>query len=344
MQNVLRLAVAATALAVRPTRRITAGSLLAMLAMTLVATASRPGLAQSYPERPIKIVVPFPAGGPTDVAARLIAQSLSSRLSQNVLVENLAGAGGRIGAKAVATATPDGYTLLLGGTNVNGIIGAIYKNLEFDAINSFAPIAAICVDSLALAISPRVPAETFGQFVQYAKNNPGKLKYGAPPGIYTHFAAEFLKIKTGTEILFVPYKGAAPVITDVLGGHIDMVFSTKSTLLTHFKEGKLRALAVTSAVRWPELPGTPTMQEVGVVGFPTETWFGLLAPAGTSTAIVDKLNHAVNEGLKSPEVRASLANLGMEARIGTAQDFAAALAEQVREWKSVVEATEIKVD
>ena len=344
MQNVLTLDVAAAALAPHPTRRMAAGWLLVVLATALVPTASRQGYAQSYPERPIRIVVPFPPGGPTDVAARLIAHSLSSRLGQNVLVENLAGAGGRIGAKAVADANPDGYTLLLGGTNVNAIIGALYQNLGFDPINSFAPVAAICVDSMALAISPRIPADTFQQFVQYAKNYPGKLRYGAPPGIYTHFAGEFFKIKTGTDILFVPYKGAAPAITDVLGGHIDMVFNNKSTLLTYFKEGKLKPLAVTSEVRWPELPGTPTMKEVGVVGFPTEVWFGLLAPAGTSTTIVERLNQAVNEGLESAEVRASLANLGLEARIGMPQDFAAALVEQVRGWKGVVEATGIRAD
>ena len=346
MRNVLTLAFAATAtrLAIRPTRRMTAGWLLALLTIAAVPAACGPGHAQSYPERAIKIVVPFPAGGPTDVGARLIAQSLSSGLGQNVVIENIAGAGGRIGAKAAADANPDGYTLLLGGTNVNAIIGSLYKNLEFDPINSFAPVAAICVDSMALVISPRVPADTFQQFVRYAKDNPGKLRYGAPPGIYTHFAGEFFKIKTGTDILFVPYKGAAPAITDVLGGHIEMVFNNKSTLLTHIKEGKLKALAVTSEVRWPELPGTPTMTEVGMVGFPKEVWFGLLAPAGTSTTIVDKLNHAVNEGLKSAEVRASLANLGMEARIGTAQDFAAALAEQARDWKSVIDTIGMKVD
>jgi tripartite-type tricarboxylate transporter receptor subunit TctC len=192
------------------TRRIAAGWLFMLLAIASAPIALQPVYAQSYPERTIKIVVPFSAGGPTDVVARLIAQSLSSRLGQSVVVENLAGAGGRIGAKAAASAQPDGYTLLLGGTNVNAMLGGLYKNLGFDPADSFAPIAAICVDSMALAISPGVPADTFEQFVHYAKNNPGKLKYGAPPGIYTHFAGEFFKIKTGTDILFVPYKGALP--------------------------------------------------------------------------------------------------------------------------------------
>ena len=171
---------------------------------------------------------------------------------------------------------------------------------------------------------------------------PGKLKYGAPPRIYTQFAAEFFKIKTGTDILFIPYKGGAPAITDLLGGHIDIVFNPKSSLLTYFKEGKLKALAVTSESRWPELPDTPTMTEVGISGFPTEVWFGLLAPLGTPLAIVEKLNRAVNDAVVSTEVRASLAKLGVEGRNGTPQDFAAALAEQARTWKIVVDATGVK--
>jgi len=263
--------------------RVVLALLLACLGM---GSSIDPGHAEGYPERTIRIVVPFPAGGPTDVAARLVAQSLSTKLGHGVIVENQAGAGGRIGAKAVAAATPDGYTLLLGGTNVNAITGAIYQNLGFDPIKSFAPVAMLYADSLALALSPRVPADTCEQLVKYAKDHPGELKYGAPPGIYTHFAGEFFKAKTATDILFVPYKGGAPAITDVLGGHIDMVFGNKSTLLPHFKERKLKALAVTSQGRWPELPDTPTMQEVGVSGFPPEVIFGLLAPAGTPVAII----------------------------------------------------------
>jgi tripartite-type tricarboxylate transporter receptor subunit TctC len=179
---------------------------------------------------------------------------------------------------------------------------------------------------------------------QYAKDNPGKLKYGAPPGIYTHFAGEFFKTKTATDILFVPYKGGAPAITDVLGGHIDMVFGNKSTLLPHFKEHKLKALAVTSQSRWPELPETPTMQEVGVSGFPPEVLFGLLAPAGTPATIIRQLNSAINDGLRSAEVRASLDAIGVEARIGTPQEFSGALDEQARQWKTVIEETGIKME
>jgi tripartite-type tricarboxylate transporter receptor subunit TctC len=314
------------------------------LALLWLGSCIETGHAEGYPEHTIKIVVPFPAGGPTDVAARLVAQSLSPRLGHNVIVENQAGAGGRIGAKAVATAAPDGYTLLLGGTNVNAISGAIYKNLGFEPVGSFAPVAMIYTDSLALALSPRVPADTCEALVKYAKDNPGKLKYGAPPGIYTHFAGEFFKTKTGTDIQFVPYKGGAPAVTDVLGGHIDMVFNNKSTVLPHFKEKKLKALAVTSRSRWQELPETPTLQEVGVSGFPTEVIFGLLAPAGTPVTIIGRLNGAVNDALRSAEVRASLDAMGVEARMGTPQEFAAVLDEQARQWKAVIDEIGIKME
>jgi tripartite-type tricarboxylate transporter receptor subunit TctC len=314
-----------------------------LFAALLLALAGAPSHA-AWPERLIKLVVPFPAGGPTDVAARLIAQAMSSRLGQPVVVENLVGAGGRIGAKAVAGAAPDGYTLLLGGTNVNAIIGALYRDIGFDPIASFVPVAAVCTDTMALAISPNLPPQTFDQFVRYARDRPGKLTYGAVSGIYTQFAADFFKVKTGTDILFVPYKGGAPAITDLLGGHIDMVFNNKSTLLTHFKAGKLRPLAVTSQTRWPELPDIPTMQELGVTGFPTEVWFGVLAPAGTPAAIVGSLNAAVNEGLMSTEVRTSLAELGLEARVGSPQDLASALTDQARDWKTVIDTIGFKAE
>jgi tripartite-type tricarboxylate transporter receptor subunit TctC len=320
-------------------------ALLALLLVFLWSGSSIEAVrAQGYPEHTIKLVVPFPAGGPTDVAARLVAQSLSPRLGHNVIVENQAGAGGRIGAKAVATAAPDGYTLLLGGTNVNAISGAIYKNLGFEPVRSFAPVAMIYTDSLALALSPLVPADTCEGLVKYAKDNPGKLKYGAPPGIYTHFAGEFFKIKTATDILFVPYKGGAPALTDVLGGHIDMIFNNRSTVLPYFKERKLKPLAVTSQNRWPELPETPTFLELGISGFPTEVIFGLLAPAGTPVAIIGRLNSAVNDGLRSAEVRASLDALGVEARMGTPQEFAAVLDEQARQWKAVIDEIGITVE
>ena len=315
----------------------------ALMALILMALPWQASQAAGYPERTIKIVVPFPAGGPTDVAARLIAKSLAEKFGKGVVVENHPGAGGRIGAKVVATAAPDGYTLLLGGTNVNAI-GAIFSDLGFDPIKSFAPIGVVCVDSLAIAISPRVPATNFKEFVQYAKDHPGQLKYGASPGIYTQFAGEYFKLKTGTDILFVPYKGGAPAVTDALGGHIEMVVNNKSNLLPQFKDGKLKALAVTSQDRWPELPQTPTMREVGILGFPQEVLFGLLAPAGTPKTIIMQLNGAINEALQSAEVRASLDGIGVDTRVGTPDAFASALDKQASEWKKVIEETGIQVE
>jgi len=202
--NIVRLAFAATAMASRRLMR----TAFALLTVLFAAGSIQASDAEQYPARTIKIVVPFPAGGPTDVAARLIAQSISAKLGKGVIVENHAGAAGRIGAKLVANASADGYTLLLGGTNVNAINGALYPDLGFDPIDSFAPIATICVDTLALAISPRVPVDTFQELVKYAKDNPGKLKYGAPPGLYTHIAGEFFKIRTGTDICSCPTRAA----------------------------------------------------------------------------------------------------------------------------------------
>ena len=347
MRNVLQFTAARDLRNRIPTRAIRdaqRAAIVALLCGAWLIAWSAMARADSYPERTIRVVVPFPAGGPTDVAARLIAASLSSRLGQNVVVENLTGAGGRIGARAVATAHPDGYTLLLGGTNINAIAASLYRNLGFDPINSFTAIAAICTDSMALAISPAVPADTLGQFVEFARSHPGQLKFGAPPGIYTHIAGELFKVRTGTDILFIPYKGAAPAITDLLGGHIEMVFNNKSTLLAHFREHKLKALAVTSELRWPEMPDIPTMKEVGIAGFPTEIVFGLLAPAGTPPGIVEKLNQAVNEGLNSSSVQASLARLGMGTKAGTPRDFTEQLQQQARDWKAVIDATGVKLD
>jgi tripartite-type tricarboxylate transporter receptor subunit TctC len=200
------------------------------------------------------------------------------------------------------------------------------------------------VDSLAIAISPRVPANNFNEFVGYAKDHPGRLKYGASPGIYTQFAGEYFKLKTGTDILFVPYKGGAPAVTDALGGHIEMVVNNKSNLLPQFRDGKLKALAVTSRERWPELPQTPTMREVGILGFPQEVLFGLLAPAGTPRPIVMQLNAAINEALQSAEVRASLDGIGVDTRLGTPEEFANTLDEQARDWKRVIEETGIQLE
>jgi tripartite-type tricarboxylate transporter receptor subunit TctC len=310
----------------------------------LLALAGQPAGGQSYPSRVIRIVVPFPPGGPTDVAARLIAQPLGETLGQSVIVENQPGAGGRTGSRFVARGTPDGYTLLMGGTNLNAIIPAIYKNLDYDPVKSFIAVASVASDAVVMVVNPSLPARTVAEFVQAAKANPGKLKYGSAPGIASHLASELLKYRAGIDMPFIPYRGGGPAITDLLGGQIDMIFNNKSVLLALIQGEKLRALAVTADKRWPELPDVPTLRESGFPDFPSDIVYGLLAPAGTPDAIVEKLNSSVSKALQSPELRANLAKLGIEARAGTPQAFGAAMADDMAKYDEIVRLTGIKVD
>jgi len=307
-------------------------------------TMSRGARAQSYPDRLIKIVVPYPPGGPADVAARLVTQPLSSKLGQSVIVENQAGAGGRTGAKAVAQAAPDGYTLLLGGTNPNALAPSIYRNLAFEPIKDFAAVALIGFDTNAVVVNPAVPAKSLQELFQYAKANPGKLTSGATVGIGPHVCLELLRVRSGTDIPFIPYKGAAPAVADLLGGQIKIGMTSKAVLLPLIQEGRLRALAVTAEARWPELPDVPTMRESGFAGVPPYLSFGLLAPVHTPAPVIDKLHAAVNEGLKSAETRASIAKLGLATKGMTAQEFGEKLAQEAREWEAVVKESGVKLD
>jgi tripartite-type tricarboxylate transporter receptor subunit TctC len=304
----------------------------AIVAVVFGLTGAHPADAQTFPDRLIKIVVPYPPGGPADVAARLVAQPLSPRLGQSVIIENQPGAGGRTGAKAVAQASPDGYTLQLGGTSPNAIAQSLFRHLSFEPIKDFAAVAPIGVDSNALVVNPTVPAGTLQELVQYAKANPGKLTSGATAGIGPHISLELFRVRTGTNIVFIPYKGAAPAISDLLGGQIQIGMTSKAVLLPLIKEGRLRA------------PDVPTMHESGFDGIPSYLWLGLLAPARTPAAVIDRLNGAVNEGLSSPEMRASIAKLGMEARSLTAREFAALLADEARLWEAAVNESGVKMD
>ncbi len=315
-----------------------------LLAATLLVASAAVTFAQTYPDRSIKIMVPYPAGGPTDTVARAISQSLSTDLGQSVVVENQAGAGGRIAMRTVARAAPDGYTLLLGGTNNNGITPAVYKDLDFDAAKDFAPVAAVASDSMVLVVNPNVPAKTIAELVAYAKANPGKLSSGGGIGIAPHFILEFIRVRSGTNIQFVPYRGAAPAMNDVIGGQIQIHASARVLLLPQIQAGKLRALAVASQKRWPELPDVPTLTEAGFPGFPADIWYGLVAPAGTPAPVVAKLNGAVNNRLNTPEMKASLAKLGLDPRPLTPQQFGDVLVSEVRQWGDLAKQTGIKLD
>ena len=314
----------------------------AIASAALVQTAR--SQSSTYPTRPIKIVVPFPAGGPTDLMARLAGQALSSSFGQNVVVENLPGAGGTIGSQAVARANPDGYTLLLGGTNSNAISPAFYKALNYDPVNDFAPVAAVAVDSSALVVTPPVPAKTIQQLIQFLKANPGRLACGAPVGVAPHVMVVSFMVESSTDMVFVPYKGGAPVINDLLGGHIQLTIGAKSAFLPHIQAGKLRALAVTSEVRWRELPDVPTMRESGFANFPTYQRFDVLAPAKTPPAIIDKLNAAINVGLQSEELRTSVSKFGVETKLLTPQQLQSILLTEAQQWGAIVRSTGIKID
>ena len=321
------------------------GIFLSVIAAISLALASvHPAAGQSYPVRPIKIVVPYPPGGPSDVAARLVSQPLAAKLGQSVIIENLPGAGGRTGAKAVAQASADGYTLLLGGTNPNAIAQSIYNSLNFEPIRDFTAVGVIGVDSNALVVNPAVPVNTIQELIAYSKANPGKLSSGATLGIGPHVTLELLRARTGSSMLFIPYRGAAPAISDLLGNQIQVGMTTKAVLLPLIKEGKLRALAVTSDARWPELPEVPTMRESGFHGVPAYLLIGLLAPAQTPVDVIEKLNAGMTEGLRTPDVQASIARLGMETRSMSPADFTAALADETRLWEAAVRESGVKLD
>jgi len=318
---------------------------LALVATTLV-TCLEFGIAasaQTFPERTIKLVVPVPPGGSTDAVARLVTLRMQAILAQPVIVENQPGAGGLIAARSVAAANPDGYTLLIGGIGTLAI-GPSVKTPDFNAAAVFAPIATVSTETMVLVVNPKVPADTLDAFLRHAKASGGKLNYGSAPGITPHFVSELFKLKTGANIVHIPYKGAGPVVTDLLAGQIDMMFNTKSVLLQLVKQGRLRALAVTSAARWPELPDVPTLTEASIFPYPIEVWWGIVGPAGMPRAIVARLNGAINTALQSTELRANFASLGIEPHIGTPEDFAALMAEDAPRWFDVIRMTGIKME
>jgi tripartite-type tricarboxylate transporter receptor subunit TctC len=282
--------------------------------------------AQSYPDRSIKVVVPYPAGGPTDTIARTVTQGLTAALGQTVVIENQSGAGGRIAMKQVASAAPDGYTLFMGGTNNNAITPAVYKDLDVDGVKDFAPAATVAIDLLGLVVHPSVPVKTLAELAAYAKANPGKLTSGGGVGISPHFLLEFVRVKS-----------------DAIAGQIQMHATAKSVILPQIQAGKLRALAVQGTKRWPELPDVPTLTEAGFDGFPPALWYGFLAPAKTPPAVIARLNAAVNQQVKTPEVQAAFGKLGIETRSLTPQEFGEVLVKERDLWAALAQQTGIKL-
>ena len=300
--------------------------------------------AQAYPDKPIKLVVPFPPGGPIDTMARLIAQHMSNGLGQQVIVENRPGAGSTIGSKAVASAEPDGYTLLFGSSGSLGVAPALYANLGLDPIKSFAPVATVALLPHVMVVPESVPAKTVQEFVAYAKANPGKLNYGAGLGTPPHLLSTLFKTRAGIDVTYIPYKGAAQSVTDMLGGRTHFTIDGTVILMPHIRDGKFRAIAMGRPQRWPELPDVPTLAESGYPDFTMDAWTGVVAPAGTPAAIVAKLNAAVNAGLNAPETKTTMDRFSSIIKIGTPQDFAAFIASEAPKWAELVKLAGAKVE
>jgi tripartite-type tricarboxylate transporter receptor subunit TctC len=318
--------------------------LFALLALAVATLHAGAASAQTtYPSRPIKLIVPFPPGGPIDVMARLLSQKLSATFG-TVIVENRPGGGGTVGLKAVAAAEPDGYTFLFGGTITLSVVPAVMTAPEGEQIRRMTPVALISSTPFVLIVAPRLPITTIAELIAYARANPGKLNFGAPAGATPLLVGELFKLRAGIAFTTVPYRGAANTMNDVLSGQIDMVIEPTSVSLAHIHEGKIRPLAVTSRARSTELPALPTMAESGVPGVVAVSWTGVSGPPGLPAEITARVNRAINAALAAQDMKLALSKLGSEPLGGSAQDFAALLAEESPRWLEVVHAAGLKFD
>jgi tripartite-type tricarboxylate transporter receptor subunit TctC len=319
-----------------------AAAIVCALGWTGSTSAGEP--AAAYPTRPVKLIVAAAAGSTPDVLARLVAEQLSAQLGQPVVVDNRAGAGQTIAIRALAAAEPDGHTLLLGTTGGLAINPAFYRHLDLPVSRNFVPVALMAMIPAILVVADTVPAKSLAELVAYAKANPGRLSFGASQGTPLQLLGEYVRAKSGIDVVYVPYKGGSQAMPDLLAGRIQIGADALPLVLPHIREGKVRALAVSSVTRLPELPDVPTLTEVGIDGYPPQTWMGLVAPAGTPRAIVGKLNAAVNEVLRSAALRERLAKLGFKAEPGSPDDFARMIATDAEKWAAVVALSGAKGD
>ena len=320
-------------------------SLRALVLLALACATISVASAQTYPNKPIRIVVGFAPGGPADVMARLIGQRMTAILGQSIVVDNRPGAGGTIGARAVAESEPDGHTLLLGNTSTLIISPLIYKNVNYDPVKSFAPVASLGTTSNLLIVNPPLAATSVQELIALARKNPGKLNYssagiGTPP----HLIGEMFKQRLGLDIVHVPYKGGGPSVQAVVAGEVQFAFENPAPSLPLVRAGNVRALAVTSETRRSQTPDLPTMIESGVPDFTSVSFTAVVAPAGTPAAIVGRLNAVINESLKSPEVAGALVTHSVEARISSPEELAAFLARERGKWTTVIKTAGIQVE
>jgi len=301
-------------------------------------------VAQGFPSRPVRIVVPFPPGGGTDVVARAVAPAMSQTLGQPVIVENRAGAGGNIGTEAVAKAAPDGHTLLVASA-ATAINNTLAKNVSWQLSRDFAPVVLLVINQSLLVAHPSLPANNVKELIALARAKPGRITFGSyGNGSSAHLIGELFKMMAGVDLLHVPYKGAAPAVNDLLGGQVDLVFADVAAVLPHVKSGRLKALGIGSSRRFDGLPDVPTISEAGVPGFEAGGFLGLVAPAGTPAAAIDALNAAAVKSLSVPEVRERLVGLASIPMGGSPEQFGQHLRAEVDKWAKVIRAGDIRLD
>jgi len=316
----------------------------ALIAFSALLAAAPAAQAQKYPERPVRLVVPFAPGGGTDIIGRIVGQGLAEVLGQPVIIDNRGGAGSTLGTEIVARAPNDGYTLLFGNISL-AFNATLYTKLRYDTLRDLAPISLSAVQPNILVIHPGLPAKNLREFIELARANPGKYNYAsAGTGSGTHLAAELLKLQTKINIVHVPYKGTGPALTDLLGGQISMMVSTFASALPHVRSGRMRALGVTTTKRSPATPDVPTLIEGGVAGYDYSTWYGLLAPANTARRLIDELNAANRKVLSREDIRQKLESQGVDPILNTPAEFAAYLKSEIEKWGKVVKATGAKAE
>jgi tripartite-type tricarboxylate transporter receptor subunit TctC len=312
---------------------------IALAGLALAAAAAVPfaAQAQAYPNKTITVIVPFAAGGTTDILARVIGQALTKELGQSVIVDNRAGAGGNIGAALAAKAPADGYTLFMGTVGTHAINQSLYTKLPYDPVKDFQPLTRVAMVPNLLVANPTKPFKTVKELIAYAKANPNKVNFGSSgSGSSIHLSGELFKSMAGVQMVHVPYKGSAPAVTDLLGGQIDIMFDNMPSAIQHVRNGKLRPIAVTTAKRSPELPDVPTIAEAGVPGYEATSWFGMFAPAGTPAPVVARLNGALVKVLAEPEVKKKLAEQGAEPLSEKPEQFAEFIRKETAKWSKVV--------
>ncbi len=314
------------------------------LALAIMAAAVASASPQAYPTHPIKMIVPYPAAGPIDTTARLLGQLLSERLGQQIVIDNHPGAGSMLGTKAAAGAEPDGYTLLFGSSGSLAVAPALYANFDLDILKAFAPVGSVALLPHVLVVNPSVPAGTVGEFIAYAKANPGKLNYGASIGTPPHLLSTLLGTKAGIDVIYVPYKGSAASVTDLLSGQTQFTIDGLTGLYPFIQTGKVRPLAIARAERWPQLPEVPTLVESGFADFTVDAWTGVVAPAGTPAAIIGTLNRAISESLATAEAKAGLARLSAIPQVSSPQEFGQFLAGELPKWAAIVKLSGARID